>query len=98
MTTTWTKVSGPGTVTFGNASAKATTATFSVSGSYTLRLTANDSATSASDDVVVTVNAGGRQSGTSGERRALTQTITLPATASLSGTVTDDGMPTRRPR
>ena len=59
MTTTWTKVSGPGTVTFGNASAKATTATFSVSGSYTLRLTASDSALSASDDLVVTVNAAG---------------------------------------
>ena len=57
VTTTWSKVSGPGTVTFGNASAKVTTATFSVSGSYTLRLTASDSALSASDDIVVTVNA-----------------------------------------
>jgi len=56
VTTTWTKVSGPGTVTFANASAKVTTATFSTSGSYTLRLTANDSALGASDDIVVTVN------------------------------------------
>jgi hypothetical protein len=59
VTTTWSKVSGPGTVTFGNASARATTATFSTAGSYTLRLTASDSVLSASDDIVITVNAAG---------------------------------------
>jgi len=59
VTTTWSKVSGPGTVTFGNASARITTATFSVAGSYVLRLTASDSALSASDDVAITVNASG---------------------------------------
>ena len=46
-----------GTVTFGNASARATTATFSLAGSYTLRLTASDSALSTLDDIVITVNA-----------------------------------------
>jgi hypothetical protein len=46
-------------VTFGNASARATTATFSTAGSYTLRLTANDSALSGTDDIVITVNAAG---------------------------------------
>ena len=40
VTTTWSRVSGPGTVTFGNANALTTTATFSMAGSYTLRLTA----------------------------------------------------------
>src|SRR5206468_505318 len=39
LTTTWSKVSGPGTVTFGNVSARSTTASFSASGSYVLRLT-----------------------------------------------------------
>ncbi len=92
VTTTWSKVSGPGTVTFGNASAKATTATFSVSGSYTLRLTASDSALSASDDIVVTVNAAAANQAPVVNAGA-DQTITLPATASLSGTVTDDGKP-----
>ena len=43
LTLTWTKFSGPGTVTFGNASAAGTTANFSAAGSYVLRLTANDS-------------------------------------------------------
>jgi len=56
VTANWTKFSGPGTVTFGNASAKVTTASFSLSGTYVLRLTANDGALSASDDVVITVN------------------------------------------
>jgi hypothetical protein len=55
VTTTWTKVSGPGTVTFGNANAKVTTATFSTAGTYVLRLTANDSVLQASDDVQITV-------------------------------------------
>ena len=40
LTTVWTKVSGPGTVTFGNANAVDTTASFSTVGLYTLRLTA----------------------------------------------------------
>ena len=59
LNTTWSMVSGPGTVTFGNANAVDTTASFSVEGVYTLRLTANDSALSASDDVIITVNAAG---------------------------------------
>jgi hypothetical protein len=59
LTTTWSKLSGPGTVTFGNASAVDTTASFSATGSYTLRLSANDGAVSVFDDVVVTVNNSG---------------------------------------
>jgi len=42
VTTLWSSVSGPGTVTFGDASAVATTALFSGSGTYVLRLTADD--------------------------------------------------------
>jgi hypothetical protein len=56
LTTAWSKVSGPGTVSFGNGSAAATTATFSLPGNYTLRLTASDGTASSSDDVVITVN------------------------------------------
>src|SRR5262249_31429664 len=55
-TASWTKVSGPGTVTFGNASAVDTTATFSATGTYVLRLTASDSVLSTSDDIQITVN------------------------------------------
>ncbi len=57
VTTTWTKVSGPGTVTFSNANALNASATFSAAGSYVLRLTGSDGALSAQDDVAVTVNA-----------------------------------------
>jgi len=55
-------VAHPGTVTFGNASAVDTTATFSATGSYTLRLTASDSPLSSSHEVIVTVadNTGAR--------------------------------------
>ena len=42
VTTLWSSVSGPGTVMFGNASLVETTALFSGSGTYVLRLTADD--------------------------------------------------------
>src|SRR5689334_8842365 len=51
----WSKVSGPGTVTFANAAVASTSATFSATGVYVLRLTASDGALAASDDVQVTV-------------------------------------------
>lgn len=56
VTPTWSKLSGPGTVTFGNAAAVATTASFSLDGVYVLRLTASDGALSTSDDVQITVS------------------------------------------
>jgi len=56
VTTTWSQVGGPGTVTFGNASAVDTTATFSTDGIYILRLTADDGGLTAFDEVTVTVN------------------------------------------
>lgn len=55
LTYSWTKFSGPGTVTFTDSTAVDTTASFSVSGTYVLRLTASDTALSASDDVQVIV-------------------------------------------
>jgi len=42
VTTTWSELSGPGTVTFANSSALSTTAGFSVPGIYLLQLAAND--------------------------------------------------------
>ena len=58
VTVTWSKVSGPGTVTFGNANAVDTTATFSASGTYVLQLLANDGVLQTTDTVTVTVNSG----------------------------------------
>jgi PKD repeat protein len=91
LTTSWSKVTGPGTVTFGNAAALATTASFSAAGSYTLRLTATDSALSSTDDIVVTVNAAVNQRPI--VNAGPDQTITLPAAANLSGSASDDGLP-----
>jgi hypothetical protein len=55
VTQTWSKDSGPGAVTFANANAADTTATFSTSGTYVLRLSAFDTALTASDTVTVVV-------------------------------------------
>ena len=43
LTTAWSKTSGPGTATFGNAASLATTVTFNQPGAYVLRLTATNS-------------------------------------------------------
>ncbi|OGE79154.1 MAG: hypothetical protein A2751_05960 [Candidatus Doudnabacteria bacterium RIFCSPHIGHO2_01_FULL_46_14] len=56
VTTVWSQVSGPGIATFGNANAVDTTAVFSASGVYVLRLTASDSVLAAQDDIVITVD------------------------------------------
>jgi RHS repeat-associated protein len=56
LTISWSKLSGPGTVTFGSPSAASTQATFSTYGTYVLQLTANDSQLSSSANVTVTVN------------------------------------------
>ena len=55
LTTTWSVLSGPGTVTFGNPNSVDTTATFSAAGTYVLRLTANDTVNTVSDDVTIVV-------------------------------------------
>ncbi len=54
-TTTWSFVSGPAAVNFTNASAADTTAFFTATGTYVLRLTANDGVNVVSDDVTITV-------------------------------------------
>ena len=59
LTTTWSMLVGPGAVKFGNPNALSTTASFSTAGTYTLRLTASDSALTAVDDVLITVNPSG---------------------------------------
>jgi hypothetical protein len=55
----WEKISGPGTVTFGNPAAEDTFATFSSVGVYQLRLTASDGLLSDSKTVLVNVAAAG---------------------------------------
>ncbi len=56
LTTTWSKASGPGNVTFGDASQVDTTASFDTAGEYILVLTATDSVKDANDVVGVSVH------------------------------------------
>ena len=90
VTTTWSMDSGPGTVTFADASMVNTTASFAIDGTYVLRLTADDGQLTASDMMTVTVSPANTapvvEAGTD-------QAITLPASANLDGTVSDDGLP-----
>lgn len=89
LVVTWTKVSGPGGVNFANANAASTSATFSLAGVYTLRLTANDGALSQSDEVIITVQLNQRPVVNAGPDLS----ITLLASAALNGSATDDGLP-----
>jgi len=59
LAVTWSQVSGPGTVSFADANAAATTASFSVAGDYVLRLSAADGELSASDTMAALVLAEG---------------------------------------
>jgi hypothetical protein len=93
MTITWSKVSGPGTVTFGNAAAAQTTASFTAIGSYVLRLTASDSALTTTDDVNVTVNPAPATNQAPVVNAGSDLTVTLPNSVSLTGSATDDALP-----
>jgi RHS repeat-associated protein len=90
LSTAWTKVSGPGTVTFANPNVTVTAATFSQPGTYVLRLTSTDSQLTVVDDITVVVEP---ENQAPGVNAGADQTITLPASAVLHGTVTDDGYP-----
>src|SRR5439155_8487692 len=85
---------GPGNVTFGNVNALTTTANFSAAGTYVLRLTASDGALSRTANITITVNAAPPPTNRAPAVNAgPNQTITLPASASLNGTASDDGLP-----
>jgi hypothetical protein len=55
LTVRWTRVSGPGSVEFADPSTVNTTATFTVPGTYVLRLTVSDGQYTVSDEVTVVV-------------------------------------------
>jgi hypothetical protein len=57
VTATWTKVSGPGTVTFGDDNAVDTTVDFSAVGTYVLQLEADDGDKTDTDTVQIAVSA-----------------------------------------
>ena len=93
VTTTWSKVSGPGSVTFENSSAVDTTASFSLPGTYLLRLTADDGGLNTITEVTITVKPPPPVNQPPMVNAGSDQMITLPRGASLDGKVTDDGLP-----
>ena len=76
LTSAWTESSGPGEVTFGNAAAVDTTASFSIEGTYVLRLTVDDGSATAFDELTVTVSPSSTDGGGG------TTTLDIPVRAS----------------
>jgi len=64
VTTTWSQVSGPNTVTFAYPNAVDTTISSLIAGTYVLRLTANDSEFAPFDELTITVWPAGTQADT----------------------------------
>jgi RHS repeat-associated protein len=93
----WSKVTGPGTVTWSPATAAQTDAIFSLPGEYTIRLTASDGQLQGVANVTVNVV------DAPVVNRAPTVTIAGVAAGlagqaiSLTGTATDDGLPANGP-
>jgi hypothetical protein len=94
----WTKVSGPGTVSFVNSGAASTTATFGLPGTYVLRLTASDGELSSFDDVTIVVNAAAPVNQPPVVNAGADQTVQLPSAALLSASVNDAGGPLASPQ
>ena len=92
VTTLWTRTSGPGTVTFGNAASVVTTANFSATGTYVLTLTADDGLLTSSDDITITATGVANQAPVVNAGPDVTVTLPVNA-AALAGSVTDDGLP-----
>ncbi|GAB62920.1 hypothetical protein KSU1_C1324 [Candidatus Jettenia caeni] len=94
LTATWGVVSGTGTVSFGDVNAVDTTASFSEAGTYVLSLTADDGELSPSDEITIEVSNPPIVNQPPTVDAGVDQSITLPDSATLDGTVTDDGLPT----
>jgi hypothetical protein len=84
LTYAWSKVSGPGTVNFADASAAVTTASFSLAGTYVLRLSVSDSILTDSDDILINVNPAVAANPTADVARFLEQSTWGPTNASIA--------------
>ncbi|MDR1282341.1 MAG: VWA domain-containing protein, partial [Opitutaceae bacterium] len=89
----WTLVAGPsgGVVTFSDSAAAETTVSFSKHGVYQLRLTADDGALAAHDDILVTVLPAANKAPV--VRLGTAPDIPQNAILTLRALVTDDGLP-----
>ncbi|HEX6813106.1 MAG TPA: hypothetical protein VF384_15900 [Planctomycetota bacterium] len=92
VTIQWTKVSGPGTATFTAPTSAVTDVTFSETGTYTCQCSAFDGELTGTDTVVVTVTEAPVNQAPVVNAGADVTTV-LTSSAQLSGTATDDGLP-----
>lgn len=90
MTLLWSKVSGPGTVTFSDPDLLTTKASFTTTGTYMIKFKSMDSLVYGARNSTVIVKTNQQPTVTV---NPLTQTISLSGTATLSGTGSDDGLP-----
>ena len=88
LTYAWSKISGPGNVTFSAVNLAATSASFSVAGTYVVRLTVSDGSLHGSDDLTITVNPPITTTPPLAANAGVDRTLSLPATLTLSGTAT----------
>ncbi len=86
----WSKVSGPGTVTFSDPDLLTTKAAFTITGTYMIKFKALDSLLYGARNSTVIVKNNGQPTVSV---TPLTQTISLSGTATLTGSATDDGLP-----
>src|SRR5207249_3965515 len=89
----WTQVSGPGTVRSEEATVGDAQATLASSGIYVISLTASDSVLSSSSTMTITVNPAPPVNQAPTVSAGSDQSITLPVSANLTGTASDDGLP-----
>ena len=91
---TWSKLSGPGNVTFGangTAAANNSSATFDALGSYSLRVTVSNGSSIAIGDVTVTVDSAGNQPPTVATAANASPNPVTGTTTNLSVLGADDG-------
>ncbi|HEX6812623.1 MAG TPA: hypothetical protein VF384_13435 [Planctomycetota bacterium] len=91
LTIQWSKLSGPGTVSFTAPTQAATSASFSVAGSYTVQLSCFDGEFTRTDTAVVTVEPPVNQAPVVSAGPDVS--ILSTASAQLAGSVSDDGLP-----
>lgn len=88
ITSTWTKISGPGAVTFDDATNPTTTAHFTKSGVYVLRITGGNGVTTLTDDVQITIINAAPVANAGPDQIKLVGSV-----VALAGSATDDGLP-----
>ena len=93
VTSSWAQVSGPGPATFDTPASPVCTARFPTTGTYVLRLTANDGFASASDDCSILVSAARSNSPPSVSAGADLSMAWTNQPIPLSGNASDDGIP-----